>query len=1165
MRSMAGFFDADWYRARNPDISASGLDPLQHFIRHGAEERRDPNRFFDSAWYDEHYPDVAASGLHPLLHYLAAGAAELRNPHPRFDAVHYVDQHPEAAPNPLLYHLREGEARGYVTERIVEIGGYLPSEEPALPLPHRVFADIVIPVYRGLEETRRCLNSVLADNNRPLGRIIVVDDCSPEPGLTEWLRDLAADGHIYLLRNQRNVGFVASVNHGMAAAAEHDVVLLNSDTEVPDGWLNRLMAQAYADARIASVSPLSNNATICSYPDNAGGPIAFGQTLARIDAACQTANAGRWVDVPTTVGFAMYIRREALADVGDFDAERFTVGYGEENDFCLRASARGWRHRLACDTFVYHKGSVSFGDRMRTLSARAMQLILERFPGYTRSIAQHVALGAADPFRFALTAALFRTSGLPVILMVTHGMGGGIRRHIDGLVARYHDAARVLLLEATDRGAALSVPALPHHPVLSLPADRIDDLILLLRSTNLSRVHIHHLLGLDIDMRQLIHRIGVPFDVTVHDYYAICPQINLLPWRHSLYCNEPDVAACNDCIAHRASHGAREILVWRAERAWPFHEADRVLCPSADVLSRLQRYGLADRAVLAPHEPVAAGPWNLCVPSLAHTRLRIAVLGTLVDHKGARTVAAVAEAVDPKTTEIHLIGHTDGPFPDAARKRMKITGRYDDADLPALIRSIAPHIIWFPMTWPETFSYTLSAAVDAGAVIAATRIGAFSERLEGRPLTWLADVATAPRSWVALFEDIRAALRKQGPIDDTPPRPPVADFYAERYLLPAEVPTIYPPRPPRGQFRGQPRGQPREHPRRRVAIVPERFESGYPTPRAYVRLLQPLLYPAIARDADVRVTDAKGVFTEAADVIVTQRCAISDIEAVNAVSAHARRTGAALVFDLDDDLLDAPRTHLDARARRIRAHAVRRMLDVADVVWLSTAGLAARLSSIRPDAVLLENRLDERIWTQPPYGPVHAEPVRILCMGNSTHDQEFAMIQPTLLRLKNEYGGRLVIDILGMTSRHELPAGLNRIRPSIHASQSYPGFVNWLTAAQPAWHIGLAPLLDTPFNQGKSCIKALDYAAMGLLVLASDTPVYRGSVADGPAGQLVSNSPEAWYAALDWLMRNQDMRRAMMARARDAFLAHGTLAGQAAARRDAWMQARSARRADTAA
>ena len=67
----------------------------------------------------------------------------------------------------------------------------------------------------------------------------------------------------------------------------------------------------------------------------------------------------------------MYIRRAALADVGLFDADAFGRGYGEENDFCLRASARGWRHLLACDTFVYHEGTVSFGAGAQPLRDRA--------------------------------------------------------------------------------------------------------------------------------------------------------------------------------------------------------------------------------------------------------------------------------------------------------------------------------------------------------------------------------------------------------------------------------------------------------------------------------------------------------------------------------------------------------------------------------------------------------------------------------------------------------------------------------------------------------------------------------------------------------------------------------------------------------------------------
>nr|WP_294529364.1 glycosyltransferase [uncultured Rhodopila sp.] len=1143
---LSGFFDAAWYATRYADVSSSPMDPLAHFIRFGVGEMRDPNRFFDCAWYLEHYPDVQASGLHPLLHYLSAGAAELRNPHPRFDAVYYTDQHPEAATNPLTFHIRKGIMLGYLTEKPIVIGEYLPSEKNGLAVPEDVVADIVIPVYSGLAETRRCLQSVLVSNDTVRGDIIVVDDRSPEPKLSAWLDTLAASGRIRLVRNRRNLGFVQSVNTGMAAAGNRDVVLLNSDTEVPPGWLSRLAAQAYAAPRIASVSPLSNNATICGWPNDRGGPLALGASALRLDELCQTTNAARSVPTPTTVGFCMYIRREALTEAGYFDAKRFGLGYGEENDFCMRASALGWQHRIACDTFVYHKGSVSFGARAQAMSKRATQLLLESYPGYSHEIAWHVKADAIGPFRFALTGAVLKSSGLPVVLMISHGLGGGVRRHIEAIVDSLQGKAHVLVLESSDRGATLSIPALPGHPALALPSERLEDILKVLRHCGVGRAHVHHLLGMDADVRAMIKRLNVPFDVTVHDYYAICPQVNLLPSPAQLYCEEPAEADCNACIAARPSHAARDILSWRAEQAWQFHEAERVLCPSQDVLSRLKRYGLAARGVLVPHQPVRRAAWPVNAAAPRKGKLRIAVLGVLADHKGARMVAAVAEACNPATTEFHLIGHVEDNFPKPALKRIKVSGRYDDADLPGLIESVAPHVIWFPAAWPETFSYTLTAAIESGRPIAATGIGSFPERLRGRPFTWLDDHRTSPAGWIARFDAIRAALPAAPVTLATVQREAVKDFYATEYLRPKR--------------RARPASR-----RPVIAIVPERYDTGQPTPCAFIRLLQPLDHPAIGGDFELRLADAKSVLDIEADIIVTQRYALPDIKAVDALAAHARKTGAVLLYDLDDDLLNIARTHPDAEELRPKAPTVRRLLGLADEVWVSTAPLADSLRRAARAITVVPNGLDERIWAAvQPVQPHAAGPVRLLCMGTTTHEHDLAMILPALARLKEEFGADVEIEIIGMTGAADLPPGINRVCLPRHATQSYPGFVTCLSTMRNGWHIGLSPLLDTPFNRCKSAIKAMDYAALGLAVVASDVEVYRGCVADGPAGQLVANDPRAWYAALAWLIRNRALRVSVAGGARAAFLATSSLAVQADTRRAAWTRLRHKRRAEAA-
>ena len=1134
-QALSVFFDAAWYLTRYPDVVNAGMEPLRHFMLHGAAERRDPNRWFDSGWYAERYPDVGTSGANPLLHYLQSGAGELRNPHPRFDAVWYVDRHPEAAANPLLYHVRAGAALGFLTEKPIEIADYLPSSAPASKPPQGVAVDVVIPVYKGLAATKRCLGSVLADPDRLPGRIIVIDDKSPEPALSAWLDRLAAKGRIVLLRNKRNLGFVASVNRGMREAGANDVVLLNSDTEVPTGWLPRLAAQAYRQQRIASVSPFSNNATICGYPNNHGAAMPFGAALAEVDSICRTVNAGRSVDVPTTVGFCMYIRRAALDAAGLFDEGAFGRGYGEENDFCLRTTALGWRHALACDVFVYHEGAVSFGDETDARVTEAMKVIGKRFPDYLARVARHVRDDAVAPFRFAITAGLLAASGLPVILMICHDLGGGVRQHIDSLTKQLAGKAHCLLLLATTRGSELSVPAMPGHPVLALPAERLDDLTRLLRSASVGRVHIHHLAGVEIDVRALIHRLDVGFDVTVHDYFGICPQVNLLPWLDGLYCGEPGPAACNACIADRPSHGASDILAWRWAHAWQFREADRVICPSIDVRDRLARFGLAERAIVAPHEKVAAGPWPLRPVKPKNGKLRVALIGILARHKGAAIVEAMLEAADPAALEFHLIGDTEDDFPEYARERMSVSGRYREADLPGLLKKIRPHLLWFPASWPETYSYTVSAGIESGLPIVASRIGALPERLEGRPLTWLVEPTFETEPWLAAFAAVRSALGQ--PVPPAAARAAVPDFYADAYLA--------------TPIRGDGLIDLRRPGRISVLAIPERFEDGALTPCGYIRVLLPL--DRLDGAFDVTVTNADSAMQYRTDVIVTQRYAMPDSAAADALAAHARVTGARLIYDLDDDLLNIPRDHPDAKELRPKAKTVRRMLRHADRVTVSTTALAESLRSSRDDAVVVPNTLDERLWgdVPPPVRDgVHQGPVRILCMGTATHDADFAMIEAALAQLHEAFGGRIAIDMLGFSSRRTLPYWVNRLGMPPTASASYPGFVNWITA-QNRWEIGLAPLAETAFNRCKSPIKTMDYAALDLAVLASDVAVYRGSVADGLGGMLVANTTGAWYTALSRLVRDTDLRRRLGQGAWAAYAARGTLKTGAAAWRSA--------------
>ncbi len=266
--------------------------------------------------------------------------------------------------------------------------------------------DVIIPVYKGARETRRCLGSVLESAQRARFEVVVVDDASPDSEITAFVNELAAAGRITLVRNESNAGFVRSVNRGMAMHADRDVVLLNSDTEVANDWLDRLHASASRGPDVGTATPFSNNATICTYPFpgwTGGMPGTLG--LAALDRLFASVNGGKAVELPTAVGSCMYIRRACLEAIGPFDAERFGRGYGEENDFCLRAAKAGWRHVLAGDVFIFHEGAVSFSDERSARANAAEQALLDVHPDYLRLVREFALRDPSSELREAVDAA----------------------------------------------------------------------------------------------------------------------------------------------------------------------------------------------------------------------------------------------------------------------------------------------------------------------------------------------------------------------------------------------------------------------------------------------------------------------------------------------------------------------------------------------------------------------------------------------------------------------------------------------------------------------------------------------------------------------------------------------------------------------------------------
>ncbi len=257
--------------------------------------------------------------------------------------------------------------------------------------------DVIIPVYNAYEDLRLCLDSVFR-KTAPEHRLILIDDCSPDSRIAGYFDELRniADPRLMLLRNDSNLGFVGTVNRGMAQS-RNDVVLLNSDTIVTTGWLEKLCRCADSDLRIGTITPFSNNAEICSFPNFcADNPLPQGMDAEDVNRAIEAAAVPIYPDIPTAVGFCMFIRRSLLNKIGLFDADTFRLGYGEENDFCMRAAAAGWRNVLCDDTFIEHTGSRSFNTKKQALAEQNMQRLLAKHPDYIQRV---MAFIAADPIK----------------------------------------------------------------------------------------------------------------------------------------------------------------------------------------------------------------------------------------------------------------------------------------------------------------------------------------------------------------------------------------------------------------------------------------------------------------------------------------------------------------------------------------------------------------------------------------------------------------------------------------------------------------------------------------------------------------------------------------------------------------------------------------------
>lgn len=235
-------------------------------------------------------------------------------------------------------------------------------------------------------------------------QLVLIDDFSSDLKIHLFLNYLEKKypKRITLLKNAQNLGFVGTVNRGMQENPTHDVILLNTDTIVTKGWIEQLQTCAYSRENIATATPLSNNGnSICSVPMfNRVNQLPAGYTVDSFAALVNRASEARYPEIPTAVGFCMYIKRCALDELGLFDSESFGKGYGEETDFSRRAIQHGYINVLDDTTYIFHNGGASFNFSNIPIDERkkrGLEILKKRYPTFIPEWNRFIKTNPLDP------------------------------------------------------------------------------------------------------------------------------------------------------------------------------------------------------------------------------------------------------------------------------------------------------------------------------------------------------------------------------------------------------------------------------------------------------------------------------------------------------------------------------------------------------------------------------------------------------------------------------------------------------------------------------------------------------------------------------------------------------------------------------------------------
>ena len=604
--------------------------------------------------------------------------------------------------------------------------------------------DVIVPVYNGLDALKKCVVTLLKFTDSKHS-ITFYNDASPDGNIQIYLDELSNQhNQIHVIHNPTNLGYLLNVNNAMQSSKK-DIILLNSDTQVTENWLDELDIIANND-EVGVVCPLSDNATILSLEYKYHDKI---NKLKKL--------SGQWYPIPTAVGSCMLIKRSIIDEFGGFD-EYYHPGYGEECDYSMKLRLAGYNIACAPASFVYHSGSESFGKNSETLKQQHQHLLDLRWPNYSKEIQEFME---NNPLR-TVEDFLYNCDKTNTVLHAVHGLAnlGGVELFTKELLHSLPNFSHTVMAPCSHQIDGQTASTINLSETIRLInyefnnkknfnkiANRNADLyqqeldIQFVRQLfygNHELVHFHSFVGIGSLIWPLIcQKLDIPYIVSLHDHYSICTNFSLLTNNYSQYCNKiissENDNDCLNCLKQMTSYSQYSSKDYLKSRNKIWYQilmhAKKLIVPNEyldNVLTlkygeKIKNKTLQIEPYFYPNKPNDAVLNNKDV-------LNIAFLGTFSFEKGAQLFIEAFKKIGPSKINWHIIGKVHPMYRNQLKPlNIKSIGAYNRNNLTKILSPI--DLVVLPSMHPETYGITLTEAWLNHVPVICSDIGAYKQRI----------------------------------------------------------------------------------------------------------------------------------------------------------------------------------------------------------------------------------------------------------------------------------------------------------------------------------------------------------------------------------------------------------------------------------------------------